>query len=837
MRFITHLGYFSYLCLAQVCTAQISDESKNYNVAPGFKLEKIHTVAKEQGSWVALTKDGQGRLITADQYGKLYRVTAPVGENSQTQVEALDIPIGGAHGLLWHKDVLYVTVNERADTNPTAQGVWMVKQTNDGWAKPELIREIPAKGEHGVHSLVLSPDQEWIYFVAGNHSELPEIEDSFPAKIWGEDQLLERNPDGNGHAASTMAPGGWITRFKPDGSQWELVAIGNRNVYDIAFEDTGELIAYDADMEWDFGMPWYRPTRLNHVVPGTEMGWRNGSGKWPAYYEDSVGSILDIGPGCPTGLLAGRGFKAPAKYQRALFVYDWTFATIYAVNLTPKGSSFVSTKEEFISGEGLPLTDGIIGDDGAMYFATGGRRTASILWRVTYIGKEDTTPQPIVSVKQKLRDQLASFTIDPKTADLDTIWENLGSEERTLRFMARAALERLEDQSWSSKLSTETNPWRIIKASMALSRLDAEANRANIFQALDRVDWSKLDSHQKKNWLRALGLVFIRSGEPSLEEKSMVLAKIDGSYPSNERFLNYELARMLCYLNAPNVVNRTLALMDIESKPEPESWQELISRNEYYGSKIKRMMENYPPTAQIHYLYCLRAVKGPWLDGERQRAFDWLRKIETSKGGASYAKSIAMIRSQIYSNGTEEEQRKFSSEAVAPVESLLENLPKITGPGRSWTVDEVVKLAETGLEGRDKSKGENMFRASLCAACHRFGSLGAAQGPDLSNLSGRFTVYDIAEAILEPNKIISDQYAFHEILGHDGKTTIGKLLDEKDEMLILSNNPFDYSMKMEIPRSEIKSMKLSEASPMPAGLINSLNPEELKDLLAYLLGK
>ena len=826
------------LLLAQVCLAEVTDQTAKYKVAAGFKLEKIYDVQKkEEGSWVALTEDGKGRLIVADQYGKLYRVTPAPLAGGETTVEPLNIPVGGAHGLLWHDGMLYIVVNEKAQVYPVETGVWMVKETTDGWEAPKLAIPIKAGGEHGVHSVVLSPDKQWIYLVTGNFAGLPAVTDSFPAKVWDEDQLLPRNPDGNGHAANVFAPGGWIGRFKPDGSSLQLVSMGHRNTFDVAFHQSGELFSYDADMEWDFGMPWYRPTRINHVVPGGEMGWRNGTGKWPEYYEDSMAPVLNIGPGSPVGLLSGSGFKAPAKYQQAIYAFDWTFATIYAVHLSPDGSSFKATKEEFVAGEGLPLTDGIITKDGTMYFATGGRRITSALWRVTYVGKESSAPQQEIFAKVVERDKLAGFTINPASAKFDEIWELLGSEERTTRFMAKAALERLADTSWAAKLSTEKNPLRIINASMALARLSAKPNRDLLLGALDRIDWVKLPTQQKLNWLRAAGLVFIRSGEPTDAEKAKMLAKIDASYPSNERSLNYELARMLCYLQAPEVVGRTLDIMDKEPAPEPEPWAELISRNGQYGGSISRMMQDHPPTAQIHYLYCLRAVKGPWQAGERQRVFAWFREVESSKGGNSFGKFMIKIREQVYENGTPEEKRIYAADAKALAGNLMSDLPKIAGPGKAWTVDEVVKLAESGLEGRDKKKGEDMYRASLCAACHRFGALGGAQGPDLSNLAGRFTVKDIAEAIIEPSKVISDQYGFHAITTDDGKITVGKILEEKDEILIIANNPFDYSQKVEVKRSDIKENKLSDVSPMPSGMINRLNPEELKDLLAYLLGK
>ena len=101
-----------------------------------------------------------------------------------------------------------------------------------------------------------------------------------------------------------MAPQGWIAKTDPDGKEWELIAAGMRNPFDIAFNHDGELFTYDADMEWDIGEPWYRPTRVNHIISGAEFGFRNGSGKWPAYYIDSFGAVVDIGPGSPTGTLS-----------------------------------------------------------------------------------------------------------------------------------------------------------------------------------------------------------------------------------------------------------------------------------------------------------------------------------------------------------------------------------------------------------------------------------------------------------------------------------------------------------------------------------------------------
>ena len=146
--------------------------------------------------------------------------------------------------------------------------------------KVKLLREIEGGGEHGMHSIVLSPDGKSLYVVCGNSTELTKVDRSRVPFNWGEDNLATPIP--TGFMDDSLALAGWIARTDPDGKEWELIAAGMRNPFDIAFNHDGELFTYDADMEWDIGEPWYRPTRVNHVIHGAEFGFRNGSGKWPA---------------------------------------------------------------------------------------------------------------------------------------------------------------------------------------------------------------------------------------------------------------------------------------------------------------------------------------------------------------------------------------------------------------------------------------------------------------------------------------------------------------------------------------------------------------------------
>ena len=269
----------------------------------------------------------------------------------EAKVEKLSIDFQGAQGLLCAFGSLYANVNSRGEKRgPDISGVWRLTDTDgdDQYDKKEHILPLNGGSEHGPHAMILTPDGKRIVLCAGNNTDLPQnIARSRVPRNWDEDHLLGRMPDARGHNAARMGPGGFILSINPDASDVELIATGFRNEYDIALNREGELFAYDADMEWDVGTPWYRPTRINHVISGAEFGWRNGTGKWPAYYPDSFGSAVDIGPGSPTGICFGYGAKFPKKYQDALFICDWSYGNIHAVHLNADGSSYGGSYETF----------------------------------------------------------------------------------------------------------------------------------------------------------------------------------------------------------------------------------------------------------------------------------------------------------------------------------------------------------------------------------------------------------------------------------------------------------------------------------------------------------
>src|SRR6185312_16315523 len=115
------------------------------------------------------------------------------------------------------------------------------------------------------------------------------------------------------------------------------------------------------------------------------------------------------------------------------FAFDWSFGIIYSFQPQPEGASYKAKAEEFISGSPLPLTDGMIGPNGAMYFLTGGRRLESDLYRVYYGDNTQNTgnlPVAELSDAQQVRRKLEAYQGAPKPGAVDFAWPYLKNEDR-----------------------------------------------------------------------------------------------------------------------------------------------------------------------------------------------------------------------------------------------------------------------------------------------------------------------------------------------------------------------------------------------------------------------
>ncbi len=91
------------------------------------------------------------------------------------------------------------------------------------------------------------------------------------------------------------------------------------------------------------------------------------------------------------------------------------------------------------------------------------------------------------------------------------------------------------------------------------------------------------------------------------------------------------------------------------------------------------------------------------------------------------------------------------------------------------------------------------------------------------------------ENIVDPSKVISDQYDSHELVLKNGSTLLGRIIVEENGKVFVMTNPFAPNDQVAIDEKDIAKKGTRKVSMMPPGLINALNPDELLDLTAYLL--
>jgi hypothetical protein len=815
---------------------QLATAAESLTTLPGFKVELLRSADAGEGSWICMAVDPKGRLIISPQQDDRPMLRLTLDKKGQVAlVEPIAAGIHQAMGLCWAHDSLYANAH-----GPEGTGLYRLIDSNhnDQFDTNEVhfLKRIGGEGEHGYHAVVEGPDG-MIYVMNGNHTKLPEgVSPNSPHKNYQEDLLLPRQWDANGHAAGILAPGGHILRTDAEGKNWELVLAGFRNSYDFAFSSSGEMFTYDSDMEWDWGLPWYRPIRVIHAIPGGDYGWRSGAGKWPDYYADSLPPAVNTGIGCPTGVKFGTKSKFPKKYQQALYVMDWSYGRLYAVNLKEQGSSYSADYELFVKGKPLNLTDMEFGRDGAMYFITGGRGTQSGLYRVSFTGDRalrsalNVVPKADrnASAARDLRHKLEAFQMkaDPKAVDF--AWPSLRSEDAFLRNAARVAIETQPVDSWKDRALAEADPRGGLTALLALARCGGKETQKDLLESLRKFSLKTLPEDLQLAKLRVLHLSFTRQGRPDQATIAASVQKWNALYPTASDRVNRELAQVLIFLEAPGVIGKTLELV----------------------SKATTLEE------QTYYIYHLRNLKTGWTMDQRSKYFAWFTQFRKQDSrhsqhpaqllqwfkdadhdyadGASYGKYIINIRKDAMDT--------LSPAELVGLKPLLDE--HIGEPAwkqvrdhkfvKAWTVADLAPLLEKAKSGRNFESGKSAFNDSQCIVCHRMGNHGGAVGPELAGAGSKYSLHDILESIIEPSKVVSDQFLTYNIVKKDGESVSGRIIDVNAQRLVLMPNPLSAETLEEVRLADIASRTPSKLSPMPTGLVNNFTEDEILDLLAYI---
>ena len=398
---------------AQMVTQTVA--GVKFSTLPNFTIERVNPAAKTD-SYVALTFDSEGRLVVSKELDHPRLLFDNDKDGIYESEKVLTDKVRNCQGLWFDGRALYgscVDVQKaqeataaapaqpaqgggRGGPNPNRPaGIFKMEDTNaDDVADTfETLGMAGGIQEHGPHAIRRRPDGGMAVVVGNNETIADEALDLNSPVLKDKDaQFLPYLP--NFGTSAREGAHSAIYEWVPETKKFEVFSGGNRNSYDFAYNLAGEAFLFDSDMEWDIGLPWYREVRTVHEVLNGNYGYRNGSGKYPPYYIDSLPPVRDVNRGSPVGVEFYTSYTYPREFFDNLFEADWSRGRLLYTALTPNGATYSarSDRAEFVHGEPFNVTDVEVGPDGMLYFTTGGRNTTGGIWRLRYQGPATAPP-------------------------------------------------------------------------------------------------------------------------------------------------------------------------------------------------------------------------------------------------------------------------------------------------------------------------------------------------------------------------------------------------------------------------------------------------------------
>ncbi|HEV7282961.1 MAG TPA: c-type cytochrome [Pirellulaceae bacterium] len=780
---------------------------------PGFEVDLVREATPDEGSWVSVAFDPKGRLTIAREDQGLLRMTLTEDSGQVVQVETIDETLKEVRGLLYAHDALYANANN-------SLGLYRLRDADgdDRFEEVSLLRQFPGGVGHGRNDLALGPDGS-IYSIHGDSVDLPT------------ENVIDRTSPLREARRGGRTTEGYLVRTDKDGQRWEILASGLRNPFGVDFNADGEAFTYDADAEHDMGTPWYRPTRIDHLVSGADFGWRGRTGEWPPYFPDGAENALpavDVGEGSPTALKSGAKGSFPPRYQRAMFALDWAYGRILACHLSPRGAGYACRVEQFLKGKPLNVTDLDFGPDGSLYLVTGGRKTQSALYRVRYVGEAEAEPPTTLQQtareafgrkRRELRRRLEAYH-RPHADAVAAVWPQLGSPDPALRQAARVALEHQPVDEWRERALAERDPETAATALLALTRSGEASSLGQALSRANELDTSALSTYGKLTLVRAYRSLLTT---PAEADEAVVAA----SHERLTEWLAIASSDGLAPLGAGGDVTQELARLASDRK-----------LSGIVRPLMTQLREAESQRERMHSLFVLRSLLGEGTTDDRRLYFEALRALErTAYAGDGMPAFLRQLRKDAVAGLTEDQKRELGEsiepEPVDAATTLAVDRPLV----RRWTLAEAIESVEESPHSGDAARGAEIFREANCAACHRLQGRGGVIGPDLSSAAGRFSRRDLLASIVEPSQVIAERYRGVRVVTTDGRVVSGRLATEGDyrrSILRIVEDPMRPADVTEISKNEVDLFEESPVSTMPTGLLDTFSAEEIADLLSAI---
>ena len=626
----------------------------------------------------------------------------------------------------------------------------------------------------------------------------------------------------DGVKLSGGAEGGSTYRCRTDGSKLTRQTTGHWNAFGMAYDLAGNLFSTDNDPN---AIP---PNRLLHIVPGADFGFeyrygRSGLHPLVCWYGENPGTLGMIGAlgEAASGLIS----HGPGKLLSA----SWTDNRVDLHSLTAKGESFTATREPFLSGpdEFRPVHFAYSADGRYLYFTDWVKLSYPVhghgrIWRVEFKQPVSLDPSPNRPPANELSttDAVAKLgSVDPyaRTAAVHVLAENP---------------DALTDYKWQS----EANGIARAHYAVALKR-SARAGRTDIIPAL---------LEDEDSDVRFVGIKWIADEKLSQYERSLK-AVLDRSDLSRRDLFAVVAALARISSDSKKEFSPDETLLDLALDTEKPSALRAMALANVKVDNPRLTVANLASLArsQKHEIR-LEAVRSLALHADADRAvvlaeiaadksLDDNLRADAIAGLASVAKDQAELLDTLSSdtNPIISEEAKRTRVASGLAERQVEIKPQAD------QIEEWTRLIHReATEEPDPAVGRRLFFHSGfagCYKCHAMHGRGSSVGPDLTNIRNQEDATQdwLLEHIVNPNAEMAPYYRPQQLLTVDGQVLTGLIVGKegKKQAYVAADGKVFY-----VDKEDVEERREVTTSIMPSGLLDAMSSNEIRHLIAYLLG-
>ncbi|TWT49315.1 Trehalose utilization [Rubripirellula amarantea] len=265
----------------------------------------------------------------------------------------------------------------------------------------------------------------------------------------------------------------------------------------------------------------------------------------------------------------------------------------------------------------------------------------------------------------------------------------------------------------------------------------------------------------------------------------------------------------------PNDDGIVVALLDeVNPRLPPDVATGLIeaigrSRSDTVGEEVVERFDGMTPS--VKKVAIVQLLKRP------QSTLALLRGIQA---GQASLNDLALDQQQTLASHSNEEISDLAKQVLKQGGSL-------PSADRKKVLEDLSYV--TSIKG-SATQGKFAF-TTHCAKCHMHSGEGATVGPDLTGMSVH-PKEELLTHILDPNRNVEGNFRAYSVLTLDGVVINGMLASESKTSIEL----FDTEgKKISVLRDDIDVFRMSTNSIMPEGFEKSMTPDELTNLLEFLV--